>query len=363
MNTFLKDNRRSLKKNIEFYFGRLIGFPLTTPEHVYFSLTNRCNLQCRMCDIYKNPDSKENEQSTSEVKAIIAQIKNMSINHIIFSGGEPLLRHDVLDLVEFAVAKGIGMVDIITNGTLLKDKSIKKIIKSKLNHITISLDGLGKINDEIRGKGVFEKAQLNMDKLNYYKAKYAAEFPTVGINFTIMNNNLEHILPIIEFARAKKCNILVLQPLLFDNTNMQEKRTNFLWPAEDKIDRLREIMKEVMKKKNQLNDLFIYTDEAILKAMPDYFKGHRASPNFKCYEGIKRIVITADAKVWSCLGVYGDLKKHALKKIWFSPAAWKIRRRANQCREHCLQDCVYFPIDVLKDIKNFIHQILNNRRQ
>ncbi|MFH2145462.1 MAG: radical SAM protein, partial [Candidatus Omnitrophota bacterium] len=250
MNTFLKDNRRSLKKNIEFYFGRLIGFPLTTPEHVYFSLTNRCNLQCRMCDIYKNPDSKENEQSTSEVKAIIAQIKNMSINHIIFSGGEPLLRHDVLDLVEFAVAKGIGMVDIITNGTLLKDKSIKKIIKSKLNHITISLDGLGKINDEIRGKGVFEKAQLNMDKLNYYKAKYAAEFPTVGINFTIMNNNLEHILPIIEFARAKKCNILVLQPLLFDNTNMQEKRTNFLWPAEDKIDRLREIMKEVMKKKN-----------------------------------------------------------------------------------------------------------------
>ena len=128
-----------------FYTSRKVLKPLIPPEHVYFSITNRCNLRCRMCEVSKNPSSAEDELSKDKIKNIIVQIKDMGIKHIIFSGGEPTLRDDLIELVEFSVSNGIKMTDIITNGTLLSDDIIEKFIKVGLNHITISLDGLGQI--------------------------------------------------------------------------------------------------------------------------------------------------------------------------------------------------------------------------
>jgi len=357
MNINLEREYLNLEEKLGFYFGRLISYPLIPPEHVYFSLTSRCNLRCRMCDISKNPSRIEDELSVSKIKDIILQIKDMGIKHIIFSGGEPLLREDLIELVEFAVANSIKMVDIITNGILLTDDIIQSLIKLKLNHITISLDGLRESNDKIRGEGVFDKAETNIDKFNYYKSKHRLSFPTVGINFTIMDKNIDDMLPMIEFARNKKCNIIVLQPLLFNNTKMYEKKSNSLWPSGNSIKKLRNITKDVVKLKEKLSDLYIFTDKLILDKLPDYFLGRRPGSIFKCYEGIKRIVINCDGKLWSCVGIYGDLKKESLKNIWLSEEAMKVRNKVKKCKEHCLQDCVYFPNDVLGQTGNFLKKI------
>jgi MoaA/NifB/PqqE/SkfB family radical SAM enzyme len=226
-----------------------------------------------------------------------------------------------------------------------------------LNHITISLDGLSQINNQIRGDAAFEKAEENIDKLNYYKSEHKSFFPTVGINFTIMDRNIEDILPMVEFARAKKCNIVVFQPVLFNNIRMYEKKKNVLWPSGANIVKLQEIIKEVIKLKNSLEDIYIYTDTRVLEMLPDYFKGKKAGKDFKCYEAIKRIVITYDGILWSCVGTYGDLKKNTLKEIWFSDAAIGVRNKVKGCREHCLQDCVYFPSNILEQAKIFLKKI------
>ena len=357
MNINLEREYLNLEEKLGFYFGRLISYPLIPPEHVYFSLTSRCNLRCRMCDIPKNPSRIEDELSVSKIKDIILQIKDMGIKHIIFSGGEPLLREDLIELVEFAVANSIKMVDIITNGILLTDDIIQSLIKLKLNHITISLDGLRESNDKIRGEGVFDKAETNIDKFNYYKSQLDSSFPTVGINFTIMDENINDILPMVEFARAKKCNIIVFQPLLFNNTKMYEKRCNSLWPSEENIFKLKHIVKKVISLKEKSDDLYIYTDKTILKELPNYFMGKRPGSHFKCYEGIKRIVIRCDGKLWSCGGIYSDLNSAALKNIWFSQEAMKVRYDARKCKEHCLQDCVYFPSNILRQIRGFLKEL------
>lgn len=346
-----------LEERLGFYFGRLISYPLIPPEHVYFSLTNRCNLRCKMCDISKNSDNVEDELTTKEVKNIIQQIKEMGIKHLIFSGGEPFLRKDLLEILEFAVKNDIEMVDIITNGILLNDHIIQKLIEIKLNHITFSLDGLRDTNDEIRGKEVFKKVEINIDKLNYYKSKFNLQFPTVGINFTIMNRNINDILPMIDYAQKKHCNILVLQPVLFNNTKMYEKKKNFLWPSRVNIINLKNIMKEVLNLKEKLTDLYIYTDKKILEAIPDYFEGKKLSSHFKCYEAVKRIVITYNGKLWSCLGIYGDLRKKSLKENWFSKEVKKIRNNVKKCKAHCLQDCVYLPSDVLEEVRKFLKRL------
>jgi len=74
-----------------YYCSRAISQPLTVPEHVYFSLTNRCNLQCRMCSIGSSAADIKRELSTAKIKDIILEIKALGIQHLIFSGGEPLL--------------------------------------------------------------------------------------------------------------------------------------------------------------------------------------------------------------------------------------------------------------------------------
>lgn len=339
-----------------YYLGRMMSYPLIPPEHVYFSLTNRCNLRCRMCAIDKTP-AIENELSVSEIEAIILQIKDLGVKHLILSGGEPLLREDLTTIVEFASKHILGRIDIITNGMLFNNQLIENLLKTKLNHITFSIDGLKKTNDEIRGDGSFDKAINNIKKLNDHKVKKGLLFPTLGINFTVMNNNISQIFPMIEFARAIGCNCIVFQSLLSNNIKMYEKYKNDLWPSETSLVELEKIIPQVLRLKETLTDFEICTDKTIFDFMPEYFKGIALQHKFKCYEAIKRIVVGYDGKVWSCAGIYGDLKEKSLKEIWFSKEAENIRNTVRQCSEHCLQDCVHVSLDIFFELKMFLEKI------
>lgn len=348
----------NFEEKLGFYSGRVIAYPLIPPEHVYFSLTNRCNLRCKMCGIPTTPSKVEDELPTAKVKEVVYQIKELGIRHLILSGGEPLLRKDLLDIIEFATLNSIEMVDIISNGILLNDNIIQQLIKIRLNHITVSLDGLPQTNNNIRGERTFALSEENIDKINFYKSIYKSSFPTIGINFTIMDKNIDDILPMIEFARLKKCNIIVFQPILFNNTKMYEKKKNILWPSRENVHKLQKTIKKVIDLKRKLQDIYIYTDISILEALPAYFNGMRPGNDFRCYEAIKRIVITYDGTLWSCSGAYGDLKKQSLKEIWFSKKAQEARNKVKTCKEHCLQDCVYFPSNIFTQAKHLIDKII-----
>ena len=357
MDGFLEKACLDFSDKLGFHLGREFSVPVIPPEHVYFSLTNRCNLRCQMCEVSRSPSSKEEELSTAQVKDIILQTKGMGIRHLIFSGGEPLLREDLTEILGFAIAQGISMVDIITNGMLLDDSVIEKLVLLGLNHMTISLDGMREANDAIRGEGVFEKASLNIDKINSLKSKHRSRFPTVGINFTIMDRNIDDILPMIGFARSKGCNIVVFQPVLFNNIKMYEKSKSALWVSKENTAKLKKIMAKVIKLKRISRDLYIYTDTQVLEALPGYFSGDRPEGDFKCYEGIKRIVITCIGTLWNCLGVYGDLRTQKLEEAWFSSEAQRLRQENKRCQEHCLQDCVYFPSDINCELTNVLARI------
>lgn len=352
MDNYLEREYSALEERLGFYFGRLISYPLVPPEHVYFSLTNRCNLRCKMCNIPALSSRERDELNSEKCKEIIDQIADLKINHLIFSGGEPLLRRDIFDLVAHAVNRRIKMVDIITNGLLIDETVAKKLVNLGLNHITISIDGLEETNDFIRGKGSFQKAIEAVDLINKYKNN---KLPTIGINFTIMNCNFNQILPIIDLARGKKCNIVVLQPMLSDNTDMQERKKNELWVSEENIHKLKEIIREVLELKKTLQDFSIHVNEKILEMIPNYFAGLPLDNSLKCYEGIVRIVITNNGDLWSCQGSYGNLRRSSLKDCWFSYKANGIRHRVRNCQSHCLQSCIHLAelSDIHSEVKKF----------
>lgn len=361
MDKYLERELIKVEDMIGFYTSRIISRPLVPPEHVYFSLTNRCCLRCIMCDIPKSSGSQENELSTDEAKKIILQIKDLGVRHLIFSGGEPLLRSDLIDLIRFSRKNGIPWVDIITNGILCDDQIAQELITSGLDHLTVSLDGISEVNDMIRGQGSFQRSVDAIDKFNYYKDKLNARHPTIGINFTILNKNINDMLRIVEFAKSKRCNIVVLQPVLVSNISMYDRKKSPLWPSPTELAGLEKNINELIGMKAKDSEFIVYTDPAILKSISGYFRGKRPGKNFKCYEGIKRIVITGEGKLWSCSGVYGDLRKDNLKEIWFSAELQKIRNSAKRCRAHCLQDCVYFPMDLMGQVKKLLSVLRGNQ--
>jgi 12,18-didecarboxysiroheme deacetylase len=130
--------------------------------------------------------SEKDEMNTAAGKALIDDLAQFKVPVILFSGGEPLVRKDLPELAEYAVAKGLRAV-ISTNGTLISLDLAHTLKKIGLSYVGISLDGIGAINDRFRGvPGAFEKA-LNGIR-NCQKAGIK-----VGLRFTINKFNVKEI--------------------------------------------------------------------------------------------------------------------------------------------------------------------------
>ncbi len=125
---------------------------------VVWNCTRQCNLSCLHC--YASADSRRSpgEMDTTAGRAFIRDLADFSVPVILFSGGEPLLRKDLLSLASLAREVGIR-VALSTNGTLITDTIAREIKKVGFTEVGISLDGIGASNDHFRGQnGAFEAA-------------------------------------------------------------------------------------------------------------------------------------------------------------------------------------------------------------
>jgi len=142
-------------------------------------LTYNCNLRCKMCPFWRRSSP---DPSLAQEKAVLKQIYSSGAVGVAFEGGEPLLRHDLVDILAFSRSLPLH-TSLITNGTLLESR-IDEIAPYINGVVYVSLDGLEKTHDEIRGiNGSFKKAVRG---INAAKQKVA-----VTINMTIMAAPLE----------------------------------------------------------------------------------------------------------------------------------------------------------------------------
>ena len=121
--------------------SRYLAFSKMPRPVVFWNLTERCNLSCTHCYSRSGPDRVTGDElTTAEALAFIDDLAAMGVPLILFSGGEPLLRHDIWELAEHAAAKGIKIA-LSTNGTLITPSVAEKIKKSGIEYAGISLDG------------------------------------------------------------------------------------------------------------------------------------------------------------------------------------------------------------------------------
>ncbi|WP_292459404.1 radical SAM/SPASM domain-containing protein [Methanothermococcus sp.] len=138
------------------YFGVRRPFVSGAPFLVVWDITYKCNLRCKHC--YANAGKPLiDELNTEEAKHVIDILARAGVVALAFSGGEPLMRKDLFELID--KAKEYEMqVSIATNGTLLTKEKVKRLKEHGVDFIQISLDGLKESHEKFRGiEGIFDK--------------------------------------------------------------------------------------------------------------------------------------------------------------------------------------------------------------
>jgi len=166
--------------------SHLLQFSSDKTPVVVWNVTRRCNLKCVHCYAHARDEEFSGELSTSEGKAILDDLAAFGSPVVLFSGGEPLVRPDLIELAEYAVGKGMRAV-ISTNGTLINRRIAGDLKKVGLSYVGISLDGLDEVNDRFRGvKGAFRKAMDGIMACQDAGIK-------VGLRFTMNRLNAQEI--------------------------------------------------------------------------------------------------------------------------------------------------------------------------
>lgn len=166
---------------------------------VVWNCTRTCNLQCIHC--YASSDSKkyEGELTTKEAKAFIDDLHEFKVPVILFSGGEPLIREDLFELIEHAKKNEIRST-ISTNGTLIDKEMAIRIKELGVGYVGVSLDGIGSNHDEFRrAKGSFDKALNGIRNCLDVNQK-------VGLRFTINRHNYNELEDIFRLIKEEKIN-------------------------------------------------------------------------------------------------------------------------------------------------------------
>jgi MoaA/NifB/PqqE/SkfB family radical SAM enzyme len=135
---------------------------LPNPLSVCWQVNLNCNLRCRFCISESKPNGYEGLPTASAID-VIARLRDAGIQRIDFSGGDPLLRQDLPELLTYAKERGINSV-VTTNGALIDDNHID-LFKETVSAVQISIDGPKDFHNSFRGANVYDRTVSNAKKL------------------------------------------------------------------------------------------------------------------------------------------------------------------------------------------------------
>lgn len=158
-------------------------------RYLFWEATLNCNFDCQHCGSRASRNKHyQDELSTEEIKNVfksIASKTNPKKIMVAVTGGEPLLRSDLFDVMSYAKSLGFNW-GLVTNGSLVSPKTIDQMRESGMSTIVVSIDGLGKVHDDFRqAPGSYQKAITAVKLLTQ-----SHFFQNVQITTTIHQNNI-----------------------------------------------------------------------------------------------------------------------------------------------------------------------------
>jgi len=174
--------------------SHLLQFSADKKPVVVWNMTRRCNLRCVHCYAKALDEQGKDAISTEQGKSLIDDLAAYGAPVMLFSGGEPLVREDLVELARYATHKGMRAV-ISTNGTLITQQKARELKEVGLSYVGISLDGGESVHDKFRAvPGSFKKALEGI-------ANCQAEGLKVGLRFTINKRNAGEVPVLFDLVR------------------------------------------------------------------------------------------------------------------------------------------------------------------
>lgn len=280
--------------------------------------TYRCNARCKMCSRWQH-QSRVDEEFQPELI-----LKLPHLHFINITGGEPFLREDILKIVEYA-HKRANRVVISTNGSMT-DKIVSVMSAFPKTGLRISIEGLPKTNDAIRGiPSGYEKAKETLKKLSELGCK------DIGISVTISDKNYYDVLPLYKMCQEKGYQFATG---ITHNSFFFEAYSNEIKKADEITQVLQELADEMRNTGNLKTKYRAIFNEELTK----YVNGQAIS--FPCKCGSHFFAVTPFGDMVACLGSespipMGNLKEKDFWTIYTSNQSQIARKQVEQCTRNC----------------------------
>lgn len=294
-------------------------------NYLFWEATLNCNFNCLHCGSRASrQNSRKNELSTSEIKAVfksIAQKTNPSKIMLAITGGEPLLRQDLFNIMTYAHKLGFNW-GMVTNGFLVTPKIVDQMKQAGMSTIVVSIDGIGKKHDNFRQTpGSYLKA-INAVKL-LVKAK---SFQNIQITTVINQNNindLEEMYSIFSKLGLHSWRIVNMDPI----GRAQDFRKLLLKPSQFKK------MIEFINQKRPISKIDItYSCSGFLGLK---YESRLRDWLFFCNTGITTASILSNGDIFVCPNVprrpeliQGNIRQNDFYETW--QKKFKIFRQPNR---------------------------------
>ncbi len=176
--------------------SHLLQFAADKKPIVVWNVTRRCNLLCKHC--YAAVDAATApELTTAEGLKVLDDLAAFGCPVVLFSGGEPFLRHDIFELAAYARQKGLRVV-FSTNGTCITDEVADRIKAIGVSYVGISIDGEQATHDAFRGvEGAYERSLAAIRRCRDRGIK-------VGLRVTLTRANVQEIPAIFHLMKAER---------------------------------------------------------------------------------------------------------------------------------------------------------------
>jgi MoaA/NifB/PqqE/SkfB family radical SAM enzyme len=298
------------------------------PHHVQWLITRKCNYRCRGCNVWREQDLKE--LSADDIKRGLDILKSLGVVEIVFSGGNPLLRDDAAEIIEYA--SRFFVTTVYDNGSM----AAKKIEALRnVDFVAISIDSLDAAkNDYIKGvEGSWRRAMATVETLHNEGIK-------VSVTPTISQLNLYEIVDITNYFSQKGIPLwycLYSYDLSVDaNQLFRIGKANDEFVIRDKqaMVKLCDSLIE-MKKKNKK----ILMTTQLLKALRNLYSEDKRTWN--CHALQNFFVIDHLGRIAGCHSHNFAASVFDLPKMWDSEKFDSLRRTYRECTQ-CTYLCYIF---------------------
>lgn len=226
---------------------------LKAPLSVCWQITTKCNLNCKYC-ISSSGQEGTYGLSTEKANDIINQLGNLGINRLDFTGGEPLVRKDLKELIECAKNNNINTI-VTTNTVLLNNENIEWLKLADL--VQVSIDGPESVHNEQRNSEVYNKTIQNIKKLKDAGCK-------IRLNSFIFNSNKMYVEDLMDLS--KELDLFSHLFIIFTPQGRGRNHTEEIIPEEE-VEKIKEIIlrrKDEEKRNIRLYDYNEYLHSCVL---------------------------------------------------------------------------------------------------